>query len=326
MSKRITATHTENRQYTVETPIEEDGTRPQADKDGSLKRLLEAMLGMFRRFFSVLGLSVGVGGPALRPSEHPPGDKQAATAQVTRQNKYMREGAAESPWRREAQKDQSGKQVLKSDEEKAVEWPTGEADLQDRMAEDPWEHQEVGAVIEEQSDEENIDSVVDGPLPWDVPQRESSRSGNTVEQADIDYGPEPHSVGTPENVEFSCAGSQDNLAVRHDKGPVMCRQGAIHLRYAARLGYAELIHLLVKKGVPVNETTSGGMTALHAAAERGHVQGVRILLQYGADPGIHDEAGRTALDVAANDEIRQLLEKRTEVDVEDEHDPRAGYM
>lgn len=58
----------------------------------------------------------------------------------------------------------------------------------------------------------------------------------------------------------------------------------------------ELVDLLLERGADVNARRRDGMTALHSAAHRGHLQVIRRLLERGADPNIRalDDAGRHA--------------------------------
>lgn len=53
--------------------------------------------------------------------------------------------------------------------------------------------------------------------------------------------------------------------------------------------------------------SSGGQTALHMAALNNDLEGVRLLLRYGASKGIKDEDGQTALDLAKLVEAKDLF-------------------
>ncbi|KAH9839359.1 uncharacterized protein C8Q71DRAFT_749083 [Rhodofomes roseus] len=79
----------------------------------------------------------------------------------------------------------------------------------------------------------------------------------------------------------------------------------------AQCDYAEAEELLRDRGVDVNCTyPTGGQTALHMAAMNDDVEGVELLLRYGADKAQLDEAGwdalRAAREVAAK-EVPRLL-------------------
>jgi hypothetical protein len=56
----------------------------------------------------------------------------------------------------------------------------------------------------------------------------------------------------------------------------------------------------------------GGQTAMHMAAYNDDIEGIQLLLRYGADKSIKDESGQTALDCAkevkAKDDVIALLE------------------
>src|SRR5215210_6360201 len=57
---------------------------------------------------------------------------------------------------------------------------------------------------------------------------------------------------------------------------------------AARRGDAKAVADLLDQGVDVNSKTAYGATALHFAADKGHVEVVRLLLQRKANPNAAD--------------------------------------
>lgn len=57
----------------------------------------------------------------------------------------------------------------------------------------------------------------------------------------------------------------------------------------------EMIKLLVKKGVQINERLYEGDTALHRACYNSDASTIRILFKYGADPNILDDFGNVPL-------------------------------
>jgi len=54
--------------------------------------------------------------------------------------------------------------------------------------------------------------------------------------------------------------------------------------------------ILISHGAIINEANRYGDTALIIASARGDVTGVKILMEAGADPSIHNKEGRTAAD------------------------------
>ena len=67
---------------------------------------------------------------------------------------------------------------------------------------------------------------------------------------------------------------------------------------------------LLDAGIDVNARDRDGATALHiAAAMRNATEAVGVLLAHDADNTVVDHQGQTAIDVAASDEIRQLIEE-----------------
>lgn len=92
------------------------------------------------------------------------------------------------------------------------------------------------------------------------------------------------------------------------------------LHVAAFIGSAEMIHLILQRGADVNIRTKrwrfvgtspfagyGWYTPLHLAAMRGNASAVCKLIQAGATQGYRTEHGKTALELAFTEEVKQLL-------------------
>lgn len=92
------------------------------------------------------------------------------------------------------------------------------------------------------------------------------------------------------------------------------------LRVAATHGHQETLVLLLKHGADVHAVTTGGLTALHGAAEKG-AEGVRVLLEYGADVNAQADNGYTPLHTAAEhghaEAVRVLLENGADAEARD---------
>jgi ankyrin repeat protein len=78
------------------------------------------------------------------------------------------------------------------------------------------------------------------------------------------------------------------------------RFGGIAVIPAAERGHVEYVRRVVRTGIDVNHVNDPGWTALLEAVVYGdgsarYQEIVRILLAAGADPGIRDAQGRTAL-------------------------------
>lgn len=61
--------------------------------------------------------------------------------------------------------------------------------------------------------------------------------------------------------------------------------------------------LLLEKGARVNDTNTGGRTALHEACDNCRLELVSLLLEHGADPNILDDEGRTPLSGGCGQDI-----------------------
>lgn len=69
---------------------------------------------------------------------------------------------------------------------------------------------------------------------------------------------------------------------------------ATSLQAAAYKGFVDIVDLLLEYGANPDIQDPNGMTALHYAAQFNHVEIARLLLEAGANREITDEAGRTA--------------------------------
>lgn len=67
------------------------------------------------------------------------------------------------------------------------------------------------------------------------------------------------------------------------------------------------IRQLLDHGLDVNEQDAYGMTVLHLAASAGNVAAITFLLSRNADPNLRDDQDLLPLDVANNDEARNIL-------------------
>lgn len=86
--------------------------------------------------------------------------------------------------------------------------------------------------------------------------------------------------------------------------------GASVLRLAAEKRDPSLVTALLQAGANPNSREAYNFTALHQAAYNNNATIVKILLQHGADPLIQeDESGKTPLDYAKENTIKQLLEE-----------------
>jgi ankyrin repeat protein len=70
--------------------------------------------------------------------------------------------------------------------------------------------------------------------------------------------------------------------------------------HSAAAGRAKVALLLVRRGAIVTTRQQAGFTALHSAAQNGHVELVDALLAAGADPDGRNDEGVSAADLAAN--------------------------
>ncbi|KFW69377.1 Putative ankyrin repeat domain-containing protein 31, partial [Pygoscelis adeliae] len=87
---------------------------------------------------------------------------------------------------------------------------------------------------------------------------------------------------------------------------------AIH--EASNGGFTEVILELLKAGANVNSRSLDGILPIHDAVSGNYLEAVRILLQHGANPCERDGSGKSALDEACDDKMKQLLKSYSAMD------------
>ncbi len=97
------------------------------------------------------------------------------------------------------------------------------------------------------------------------------------------------------------------------------KNGVTPLHHAVRFRSPTAVETLLEHGAAVNQTCKrSGSTPLHRAVTSTGAPGtagkdaearqiVALLLQYGADPAIKNKSGKTALDYASDEGIRELI-------------------
>lgn len=84
--------------------------------------------------------------------------------------------------------------------------------------------------------------------------------------------------------------------------------GDTALHAAAEYGHPEIIRTLVQQGkANVDRRDSDGKTPLHFAAEHGQLAAVKALLEVGARPNVRDNDGWTPLHFAADAESPEMV-------------------
>ena len=77
---------------------------------------------------------------------------------------------------------------------------------------------------------------------------------------------------------------------------------------ASRNGHTEVVAALAEAGVDVNQIREAdGYTFLHEASQRGKAEMVSTLMMCNASLTVKNRQGQLPIDVADNDEIRQLI-------------------
>jgi ankyrin repeat protein len=95
-------------------------------------------------------------------------------------------------------------------------------------------------------------------------------------------------------------------------GSPMSEDAAVPLLgLAAWHGQQQIVKMMLRHGVDVNQASPTGWTALMLAAMGGHVESVETLLEAGADVRARTRAGATAASIAAERGHEEIAERLT---------------
>jgi ankyrin repeat protein len=97
---------------------------------------------------------------------------------------------------------------------------------------------------------------------------------------------------------------------RHGNDLTALMWAAGHDNGAGLLDIESTLNLLLDRGARINDADNRGRTALMIAAELGHTSVVELLLRRDADQALKDKDGKTALDLAQGDTLREKLNVR----------------
>ena len=102
------------------------------------------------------------------------------------------------------------------------------------------------------------------------------------------------------------AGNYQGLAAWLDRGGDLhsrADNGETLLHKAAYRGHLHMVKDLLKRGLGVNITDTGGFTPLHEAGRAGQFLVAAYLMEHGADPELRNSSGKTAQELAREKSI-----------------------
>jgi len=102
------------------------------------------------------------------------------------------------------------------------------------------------------------------------------------------------------------------------------------LHYAAEKGHLEVVNLLLSHKANTSEEDNSGSTALHYAGYYGHLEVVNCLLSHGADTSIQNRTGCTVLYCAVNNGhlkvVKCLLSHGADTSIRDNYGHTALHI
>ena len=96
--------------------------------------------------------------------------------------------------------------------------------------------------------------------------------------------------------------------------------GVTPLSWAAAMGHADAVDLLLREGADINARNRDGATALHAASFFGHPEAAERLISQGADVNAETHDGARPLDVITADwEVTREIAELLDIDLDEEN-------
>ena len=83
--------------------------------------------------------------------------------------------------------------------------------------------------------------------------------------------------------------------------------GYTPLLHAISIGDPQSLLWLIHRGANVDVRDRDTLTALHVAADGGHMEAAKILIGQGADPSSTNKKGQTPIDMARTEEMKEYL-------------------
>ena len=143
-----------------------------------------------------------------------------------------------------------------------------------------------------------------GPVPWSL-ESSAARGQTNLTKMLLEMGSDPNAIGTRGTTplgEAALKGDVEGVRALIARGAQVSAvdQAGMQAIHDAALGDGgEVIRELMKHGADVNARSRGeSQTPLHMAAAMGKVKAVEALLAVGADRGLKDANGRTAVEAA----------------------------
>ncbi|XP_066843119.1 LOW QUALITY PROTEIN: B-cell lymphoma 3 protein [Anser cygnoides] len=125
-----------------------------------------------------------------------------------------------------------------------------------------------------------------------------------------DLGARDYEGLTPLHVAVS-AGARESVLLLLEHGADIdaadIKSGRSPLLHAVEANSLEMAELLIQHGAAVNAQSYAGCTALHAAAGRGPLGALRLLLRSGADCALRNNHNETALALASSRQVIDIL-------------------
>lgn len=135
---------------------------------------------------------------------------------------------------------------------------------------------------------------------------QQTKSGKQATDANISFLRAARSGDKEKVIEFLESGQVADINTCNANG-----LNALHL--AAKDGYVDIVHELLKRGAAVDNATKKGNTALHIASLAGQKEVIKLLLQYNANVNVQSLTGFSPLYMAAQENhdacVKYLLAK-----------------
>lgn len=169
----------------------------------------------------------------------------------------------------------------------------------------------MGDMSKDNAMKEYVDAMRETDPEWELKATSNEKSGSSSWVKVSTLQQQPEDITKDEDKSSFDWVKENNVEkvkkLQHREIMAKDENGMTLLHWAADRGHQEIARYLLEQKLDVNARDSEGQTALHYAASCGHLEVVRVLLDHGGDPTIQDAEGLQPEECAEETDVKMIF-------------------